>query len=52
LVQRIRVREDRNIPHTVKGRKANLIGHITRRNCLLKHVTEGKRDRRIEVTGK
>jgi hypothetical protein len=35
------VREDRNILHTTKM-KANLIGHIFRRNCLLKQVIEGK----------
>jgi len=27
---------------TIKGRKANWIGQILRRNCLLKHVMEGK----------
>jgi hypothetical protein len=27
------------------------IGHILHRNCLLKHVTEGKIKGRIEVTG-
>jgi hypothetical protein len=27
-------------PRTVKGRKANCIGHISSRNCLLKHVVE------------
>jgi coproporphyrinogen III oxidase len=37
-----RVKEERNIVHTVKRRKANWIGHILRRNCLLKHVIEGK----------
>jgi hypothetical protein len=36
-----RVKEERNIVHTTK-RKANWIGHILRRNCLLKHVIEGK----------
>jgi hypothetical protein len=30
-----------NILHTIKGRKADWIGHILRRNCLLKHVIEG-----------
>jgi hypothetical protein len=35
-----RVKEERNILHTVKRRKANWIGHILRRNCLLKHVIE------------
>jgi hypothetical protein len=37
-----RVKEDRYILHTTKIRKANWIGHILRRNCLLKHVIEGK----------
>jgi hypothetical protein len=32
----------RNILHTVKRRKANLIGYSFRKNSLLKHVTEGK----------
>jgi len=36
----------------VKRRKADWIGHILRRNCLLKHVTEGKIEGRIEVTGR
>jgi hypothetical protein len=34
------VKEERNILHTIKRRKANLIGHILCRNCLLKHVIE------------
>jgi hypothetical protein len=44
-----RVKEERNILHTIKRRKANWIGHILRRNCLLKHVIEGKLEGRIEV---
>jgi hypothetical protein len=47
-----RVTEERNILHTIKRRQANWIGHILRRNCLLKHVIEGKIDGRIEVTGR
>jgi hypothetical protein len=47
-----RVKEERNILHTVKRREANWIGHILRRNCLLKHAIEGKTGRRIEVTGR
>jgi hypothetical protein len=47
-----RVKEERNIVHTIKRRKANWIGHILRRNCLLKHVIEGKLEVRIEVTGR
>jgi hypothetical protein len=33
----------KNILHTTKGRKANWIGQILRKNCLLKHVIEGKK---------
>jgi hypothetical protein len=36
-----RFKVERNILHTVKGRKVNGIGHILERNCLLKQVTEG-----------
>jgi hypothetical protein len=32
--------------------KANLIGHILHRNCLLQRVTEGKIQGEIEVTGR
>ena len=32
----------RYILHTIKIRKAHWIGHILCRNCLLKHVMEGK----------
>jgi hypothetical protein len=45
-----RVKEERNIVHTIKRRKANWIGHILRRNCLLKHIIEGKIEKRQEVT--
>jgi hypothetical protein len=37
-----RVKEDRNILHKIKRRHAYWNGHILRRNCLLKHVIEGK----------
>jgi len=33
----------------IKRRKGNWTGHILHRSCLLKHITEGKVDRRIEV---
>jgi hypothetical protein len=46
------VKEERNIVHTIKRRKANWIGDILRRNCLLKHVIEGKIEGRTEVTGR
>jgi hypothetical protein len=45
-----RVKEEKNILHTIKRRNANWIGHILRRNCLLKHVIEGKLEGRIEMT--
>jgi hypothetical protein len=47
-----RVKEERNILQTIKRRMANWIGHILRRNCLLKHVIEGKIEGRIEVMGR
>jgi hypothetical protein len=37
-----RVKEERNIVHAIKRRKADWIGHILRRNYLLKHVIEGQ----------
>jgi hypothetical protein len=36
------VKEERNILHTIKRKKADWIGHILRRKCLLKHIIEGK----------
>jgi len=38
----LRVNEQRNVLHEIRKRKANWIGHILRRNCLLKQVIEGK----------
>jgi hypothetical protein len=40
-----RVKEERNIVHTITRRTDNWIGHILRRNCLLKHVIEGMIER-------
>jgi hypothetical protein len=48
----LRVNEQRNILHKIRKRKANWIGHILCRNCLLKQVTEGKIKGQIEVTRK
>jgi hypothetical protein len=48
----LRVKEQRNILHEISKRKANWIGHILRRNCLLQRVIEGKIKRGIEVTGR
>jgi hypothetical protein len=38
--------------NTIERRRADRIGHILRRNCLLKHVIEGKLGGRIEMTGR
>jgi hypothetical protein len=38
----LRVKEQRNILHGISKRKANRIGHILCRNCLLQWVIEGK----------
>jgi len=46
------VEEERYIVQTVKRRKADWIGHIWRRNWLLKDVIGGKVEGRIEVTGR
>ena len=43
---------ERNILRTGKGRKANWIGQILLRNCLLKHAIKGKLEGRIEVVGR
>jgi hypothetical protein len=48
----LRVKEQRNILHEIRKRKANSIGHILRRNCLLKHIIEGKIEGKIEMTGR
>ena len=42
------VKEQRNILNEIRKQKANWIGHILRRNCLLQRVIEGG----IEVTGR
>jgi hypothetical protein len=47
-----RAKEERNILHTIRRRNAKKIGHISRRNCLLKHVIEGKLGGRIKVIGR
>ena len=45
----LRVNEQRNILREIRKRKANWIGHILRRNCLLKQVIEGKIKGEMEV---
>ena len=46
----LRVNEQRKIIHEIRKRKAYWIGHILRRNCLLKQVIEGKIKGEMEVT--
>jgi len=41
--------KERNIPHIIRGWKANWMDHILCRNCILKHVTEDKIEGMIEV---
>jgi hypothetical protein len=48
----LRIKEQRNILHEISKRKANWIGHILRRNCLLRRVIDGKVKGWIEVTGR
>jgi hypothetical protein len=43
----LRVKEQKNILHEISKRKANWIGHILLRNCLLRQVIEGKIKGRI-----
>jgi hypothetical protein len=44
-----RVKEERNFLQTIKRRTAKWIGHILRRNCLLKHVIEEKIEERTKL---
>ena len=46
----LRVNDQKNILREIRKRKANWIGHILRRNCLLQQVIEGKIKGQIEVT--
>jgi hypothetical protein len=48
----LRVKEQRNILHEIRKRKANWIGHILRRNCLLQRVIERKIQEGLKVTGR
>jgi len=48
----LRVKEQRNILHEISKRTVNSIGHIFRRNCLLRRVIEGKIKGGMEVTGR
>ena len=48
----LRVKEQRNILHEIRKRKANWIGHILHRHCLLQQVIEGKIKGGLDVTGR
>jgi hypothetical protein len=48
----IRVEEQRNILHEISKLISNWIGHILRRNCLLRQVIEGSIKGGIEKTGR
>jgi hypothetical protein len=48
----VRVKVQKNILYEIRKRKANWIGHILLRNCLLQRVIEGKIQGGIEVTGR
>ena len=43
---------ERNILHAVQRRKANWIGHVLCRNCLLRQIIEGKIEGKIKVMGR
>jgi hypothetical protein len=48
----LRVNEQRNLLHEIRKRKANWLGHILRRKCLLQRVDEGKIQGEIRVAGR
>jgi hypothetical protein len=43
------VKVERNILQILNRRKTTWIGHILRKNCLLKHVIEGNIEGRIQI---
>jgi hypothetical protein len=45
-----RIKEERSIVQTIKGMKTKWNGRVLRRNCLLKHVIEGKIEENTEET--
>ena len=44
-----RAKGERNILQAIKRKKANCVGHILHRSCLLEHNIEGEREGRIAV---
>jgi len=43
--------QERNTSHTTKRRQVNSIGHMLRRNCFIKHVSERKVEEKTEQYG-
>ena len=48
----LRLKEERNVLRTTNEKTVTSIGHVLRRNCLLKHVLAGKVEGRLEVMGR
>jgi hypothetical protein len=48
----LRVKEQRNILHEIRKRKANWIGHILRRNCLYYGLLKERYNGGTEATGR
>jgi hypothetical protein len=46
------LKEQRNILNEISKRKANWIGHVLCRNCLLRQATKGNTKGGIEVKGR
>jgi hypothetical protein len=46
------MKEEKNILYEIKIRKANWVGSVLCRNCLLKHVIECKMEGGVQVTGR
>jgi hypothetical protein len=44
-----RFKEERNIMQTIKRKKANWIGNISRGSCILRHVIKGNIEKRVEM---
>jgi hypothetical protein len=47
-----RIKEEMNLLHKIKRRKANGIGHILCKKCLKKYIIDGKREGKMEGEGR
>jgi hypothetical protein len=45
------VKDKTNILLTINRIKTNYTGHMLNTNCLLKHIIDGKTERRVEMMG-